>query len=580
MPARISTRVALLVGLCLAVLLAMTAATLQGLARSGDTLRSVDADRGAALQALQRLRVAQGDARASLAQALREATPAAAAEAAARIEAGIGAASRHRRTLEGAARGAEEGRLAREAAEALDALARDGLAPAAAALRAGHLKEATRLQADKVQPMAAAADRTLDALALPLVDGTRAQLAEATEQLAWLRALAWAACGGGVLLLLGFGIATARSLRRQLGAEPALAAAVADRIAGGDLGTPVVLQAGDAHSLMARLAAMQARLGELAAGALRQAERVAAASEAFAQGHKELRSRTEAQAGALQGTAAAMKDLDADVRRNAASACQANRLAQDATAVAVQGGEVVERVRDTMQGIDDASKRIADIIGAIDGIAFQTNILALNAAVEAARAGEQGRGFAVVAAEVRSLARRSADAAREIKGLIATSVERVEQGTALVDQAGATMGEVVEAIRRVTEIVGEISGAGSRQSEGVALVGAAVTQMGLTTQENAARVDECAVLAERLRQQAGQLLQAMSGFGLQAPAAPAATAPPIVDDALPAATPAASPAPLERRGPHRAANVARLDFGAKATPPAARALPAHTGTDD
>jgi methyl-accepting chemotaxis protein len=408
--------------------------------------------------------------------------------------------------------------------------------------------------------------------ALQAIDAVRS--GPQLSQLAWLRTLTLAVLGGGTLLLLALGVATAGALQRQLGGEPALAAAVADRIAGGDLDTPVAIETGDQASLMARLSAMQARLRGTSDIAQRLAGQVAAASEDFAQGHQEVRRRTGAQAGALQRTAASMKDLDADVRRSADHACQAHRLAQGASTVAVQGGAVVERVMDTMKGIDADSKRIADIIGVIDGIAFQTNILALNAAVEAARAGEQGRGFAVVAAEVRNLARRSADAAREIKGLITTSVERVEQGTTLVDQAGATMGEVVEAIRRVTEIVGEISTASTRQREGVSRVGEAVTQMGLSIHESAALVEDSAARAEQLRLQAGQLRQAMSGLRLQAPTAAADDRPTFAIDSLPAA------APVERRGPQCAANIARPDFGAKAAGPASRALPAHTGTDD
>jgi methyl-accepting chemotaxis protein len=219
----------------------------------------------------------------------------------------------------------------------------------------------------------------------------------------------------------------------------------------------------------------------------------------------------------------------------------------------------VGQVVDTMKSIDAASKRIADIVGVIDGIAFQTNILALNAAVEAARAGEQGRGFAVVAAEVRSLAQRSADAAREIKGLIGASVERVEQGTALVDQAGATMGEVVTAIRRLTDIMGEISSASGAQSAGMTQVGEAVKRMEQATQQSGTRVEHSAAAALSLQQQATRLLQAVAAFKADADEAP-------VDP------------PLERRGRNRAHNVTRPDFGARAAAP--RLTPAATGTDD
>jgi methyl-accepting chemotaxis protein len=243
-------------------------------------------------------------------------------------------------------------------------------------------------------------------------------------------------------------------------------------------------------------------------------ENVATASAQIAQGNQDLSGRTEQQASALQQTAATMDELGSTVRNNADNAAQANQLALGASSVAVKGGAVVGQVVETMKGINDSSRKIADIIGVIDGIAFQTNILALNAAVEAARAGEQGRGFAVVASEVRSLAQRSADAARQIKTLITASVERVDQGTALVGQAGKTMDEIVGAIQRVSDIVGEISSASAEQSSGVAQVGQAITQMDQTTQQNAALVEESASAAMSLQQQAQQLVQAVAVFRL------------------------------------------------------------------
>jgi methyl-accepting chemotaxis protein len=314
----------------------------------------------------------------------------------------------------------------------------------------------------------------------------------------------------GVPLLLVWGGAIARSIVRQLGAEPDEAAALARRLAAGELDTPVALRPDDTNSLMAGLQGLQAGLGEARERLCRNAEQVAAASALLAQGHDDLRTRTGQQAGALQQTASSMSRLSATVEHNADKVRQANQAALGASGVALQGGQVVGQVVDTMKSIDAASKRIADIVGVIDGIAFQTNILALNAAVEAARAGEQGRGFAVVASEVRSLAQRSADAAREIKGLIGASVERVEQGTALVDQAGATMGEVVHAIRRVTDIMGEISAASSAHSAGMAQVGEAVQRMDQATQQNARLAERSADAADSLQQRTAQLLQAVT----------------------------------------------------------------------
>jgi len=264
--------------------------------------------------------------------------------------------------------------------------------------------------------------------------------------------------------------------------------------------------------LLAALAQMQASLAQVVNTVRDGSDHVATASAEIAQGNNDLSQRTEQQASALQQTAASMEQLGSTVRQNADNARQADVLARTASEVAQRGGAAVAQVVDTMRGINDSSKQIADITGVIDGIAFQTNILALNAAVEAARAGEQGRGFAVVAGEVRILAQRSADAARQIKSLIAVSVERVEQGTRQVDEAGTTMTDVVGSIERVTHIMGEISAASSEQSTGVRQVGEAVTQMDQATQQNAALVEQSAAAAESLKQQAHQLVDAVAVF--------------------------------------------------------------------
>jgi methyl-accepting chemotaxis protein len=298
----------------------------------------------------------------------------------------------------------------------------------------------------------------------------------------------------GAALLLGLGLAVliTRHLIGQLGGEPATAVAVARAVAAGDLTTPIHLRSGDTVSLMARLQEMQGSLARAVTEVRLGSDSVATASQQIAQGNQDLSGRTEQQASALQQTSATMEQLGTTVRHNADSARQANQLALGASSVAERGGQMVGQVVQTMKGINDSSRRIADIIGVIDGIAFQTNILALNAAVEAARAGEQGRGFAVVASEVRSLAKRSADAAREIKTLISASVERVEHGSEQVDQAGKTMTEIVAAIARVTAIVAEISSASAEQSTGVGQVSEAVQQMDQATQQNAALVEESA----------------------------------------------------------------------------------------
>jgi methyl-accepting chemotaxis protein len=293
------------------------------------------------------------------------------------------------------------------------------------------------------------------------------------------------------------------------------AVAVARSVASGDLSTQFEVSGDNemAHLLTA-MRDMQSSLIELVHNVRQGAHGVATSSTEIAQGNQDLSSRTESQASALEETAASIEELSSQVKHNAENALQANQLASSAASVAVRGGEVVGRVVNTMKAINDSSKRISDIIGVIDGIAFQTNILALNAAVEAARAGDQGRGFAVVASEVRSLAGRSADAAKEIKSLINASVERVAQGTVLVDEAGTTMTEVVNSIRKVSDLVGKISSANSEQAAGMAQVGDAVTQLDQATQQNAALVEQMAAAASSLKSQAGELVHTVAVFNL------------------------------------------------------------------
>lgn len=329
--------------------------------------------------------------------------------------------------------------------------------------------------------------------------------AEAT--LNWLVGLV----GAVALALTLFSWSVATTLRRRV----AVARESSERVRDGDFTQPVIDDARDEFSpLMAAMGDMQETLSKVVATVRGNADSVATASAQIAQGNHDLSQRTEEQASALEETAASMEQLSATVKQNADNARQANQLSLSASNVAVQGGEVVGEVVHTMKGINESSRRIAEIIGVIDGIAFQTNILALNAAVEAARAGEQGRGFAVVASEVRSLAQRSAGAAKEIKTLITASVDQVERGSALVDKAGTTMQEVVSSIQRVNDIMGEISSASTEQSEGVSQVGDAVSQMDQTTQQNAALVEESAAAAASLKTQAEQLVQAVALFKL------------------------------------------------------------------
>ena len=326
----------------------------------------------------------------------------------------------------------------------------------------------------------------------------------------------WLVIGLSVLMVGLCGL-LARSIVRTILQATDDARRMAERIAAGDL-SPEPLRAGEDElgRMVQAMEAMRLSLTEVVGTVRENAVSVAAASAQIAQGNIDLSSRTEQQAAALQQTAATMDQLGSTVSHNADQAREADGLAREASTLASRGGEMVSQVVGTMGGISEASRKIGDIIGVIDSIAFQTNILALNAAVEAARAGEQGRGFAVVATEVRNLAQRSAEAAREIKALISTSVERVEQGVSLVDQTGRSVGEVVASIRRVSDIVAQISAASAEQSTGVAQVGQAVTQMDRATQQNAALVEQSAAAAGTLKSQAEQLVDAVARFRIAA----------------------------------------------------------------
>ena len=326
----------------------------------------------------------------------------------------------------------------------------------------------------------------------------------------------WLVIGLSVLMVGLCGL-LARSIVRSILQATDDARRMAERIAAGDL-SPEPLRAGEDElgRMVQAMEAMRLSLTEVVGTVRENAVSVAAASAQIAQGNIDLSSRTEQQAAALQQTAATMDQLGSTVSHNADHAREADGLAREASTLASRGGEMVSQVVGTMSGISEASRKIGDIIGVIDSIAFQTNILALNAAVEAARAGEQGRGFAVVATEVRNLAQRSAEAAREIKALISTSVERVEQGVSLVDQTGRSVGEVVASIRRVSDIVAQISAASAEQSTGVAQVGQAVTQMDRATQQNAALVEQSAAAAGTLKSQAEQLVDAVARFRIAA----------------------------------------------------------------
>ncbi|WP_342065563.1 methyl-accepting chemotaxis protein [Achromobacter kerstersii] len=327
-----------------------------------------------------------------------------------------------------------------------------------------------------------------------------------------LKALAILGLIGAVVTGVMFMIT--RSVSRSLGGDPTYAAGIAGRIASGDLSHAVDVDHNDTRSMISAMAKMQENLAQVIGGIRAGAESLNGAAREMSAGNLDLSSRTEEQAASLEETAASMEELTATVRQNAGSAEQAVQLAQAASGIAARGGEVVGKVVTTMDGITDSSRRIAEIIGLIDSIAFQTNILALNAAVEAARAGEHGKGFAVVATEVRNLAQRSAQAAKEIKDLIDDSVDKVSTGANLVNQAGQTMAEIVQAVQRVTHIVGEITVASREQTSGIEQVSVAVAQMDQMTQQNAALVEQVAAVAASMESQVGGLYASVSAFKL------------------------------------------------------------------
>ncbi|MDI1261108.1 methyl-accepting chemotaxis protein [Aquabacterium sp.] len=343
---------------------------------------------------------------------------------------------------------------------------------------------------------------------------SKEMLAQAEAEYARQRNILLSVCLVAFAAAAGLGWAIIRSLMQALGAEPKDLNAAVLQVASGDLSNVTGADRAPASSVLAAVGRMQQDLSKIVAQVRASSDSIATGSAQIAMGNADLSQRTEEQASNLEQTAASMEQLSGTVKNSAATASQANHLAEGASAAALKGGKAVSTVVDTMHDITASSKKITDIIGVIDGIAFQTNILALNAAVEAARAGEQGRGFAVVASEVRSLASRSADAAKEIKALIGASVEKVEIGSRQVNEAGESMTEIVSQIRHVSQLISELSTASVEQATGISQVGDAVTQLDQVTQQNAALVEESAAAAESLKHQAAALAEVVSVFRL------------------------------------------------------------------
>jgi methyl-accepting chemotaxis protein len=548
---KISTRLTLLIGILSVMLILVGGIGLFGIDQSNGALKSVYEDRTAPMGELSEIQGLLLRNRLAIANAQIDPTPEVISKDTAEVEANIATIGKIWESYMATRHTPEEAVLAKKFAEDRARFVNEGLKPAVAALRANDIASAYRVMTEKIRPLYAPVQSGIDALTKLQLDVAKQEYTHAAARYDTIRLASIAMIIASVLFAALLGLTLVRGISQAL--QQAIGAANA--VAQGDLGHAIQARGKDeVAQLLDALARMQDALRKVVSRVRHGSESVASASAQIASGNSDLSARTESQASALEETAASMEELGSTVKQNADNARQANQLAQSASTVAIKGGEVVAQVVDTMKGINDSSRKINDIISVIDGIAFQTNILALNAAVEAARAGEQGRGFAVVASEVRSLAGRSAEAAKEIKTLITDSVSRVEQGTALVDQAGTTMTEVVGSIRRVTDIMGEISAASSEQSAGVGQIGEAVTQMDHATQQNAALVEEMAAAAASLRAQAQDLVQTVAVFKLSAqdtqaayraaPSAPTAqaVAPRQVAAASKPATPTKAPA--------------------------------------
>ena len=510
---KISTRLSLLIGLLSMLLVSVGGIGLWGMSSSNEGLQTVYEDSVVPLEQLAEIQRRQLLNRLAIQEAMLDATPEQARSAADAVAQNKAAIDKLWASYMATQHTDEERQLARRFAEARGRFVQEGLLPTLNALLAANAGAAQQLER-QARLLYAESAKALEALMALQIDVAKQEHEAASRHFETIRLASILSIAAGLLFGVLFGYLIVRGIGRQLGTEPAVAAALAESVAKGDLSVDIQLREGDSTSLLASLKTMRDGLSTVVSHVRQNAEDVAIASGQIAQGNLDLSQRTEEQASALEETAASMEQLTATVKQNAESARQASQLAMGASGVATQGGEVVSRVVDTMKRINDSSARIADIISVIDGIAFQTNILALNAAVEAARAGEQGRGFAVVASEVRTLAQRSANAAKEIKTLISASVERAEEGTRLVDQAGATMSEIVQSIRRVNDIVGEISSASTEQSAGIAQIGEAVAQLDQSTQQNAALVEEGSAAAEGLKSQAHKLVQTVATFRL------------------------------------------------------------------
>ena len=505
----IKTRLVLLVGSLLILLIAAASFTVFRMKASYESLGSLYNDRVVALEQLKHVADEYGNGVVDVAHKVGSGSMTGSAGAA-RVKAAQAKIARRWKDYLATELDDQELPLVKQAAP-LMAKADEVTGQLVALLDRGDAEGVRTLAANTLYPAIDPVADVIEKLALVQLDGAAAEYHAAQKLytvVLWTTLAVSAAVLAAATLV---GLSLIRSITRGIG----IAVKVAQTVAAGDLGSHIVVDRGDEiGTLLGALKLMNTSLVAIVGDVRNASESIATGSAQIAHGNADLSQRTEEQASNLQQTAASMEKLTATVKHNADTARRASELAESASTVAAQGGAVVGQVVATMDGITDSSKKITDIIGVIDGIAFQTNILALNAAVEAARAGEQGRGFAVVASEVRSLAQRSATAAKEIKVLIGESVGKVENGTRLVADAGRTMGDIVDQVKRVSQLITEISEASGEQSTGIGQIGDAVAQLDQVTQQNAALVEESAAAAESLRLQAESLARTVATFRL------------------------------------------------------------------
>ncbi len=510
---KISTRLSVLIGFMALLLVAIGGVGLYGMSQSNAALQRVYTDRTVPIGAMGDIGALLLSNRVAIATAQITPTPEVIAGSLAAVDKNLADIDKLWKAYMATAMTSDETRLAASFQASLETYLKDGVQPTLLALKAGNVEEAQTIAVSRIRPLSVPVSKALRELKTLQVTEAQREFEEAEAAYATILTASIICMVLGLVAASAFGLLISRSVTRPIQEAVQLAQAVA----AGDLTTRIeVKTTEETGQLLSALKAMSEGLVGIVGNVRQSSDSIATGSAQIATGNADLSQRTEEQASNLEQTAASMEQLTATVKQNADTAQQASRLAISASDAAAKGGQVVGQVVGTMAQITASSKKISDIIGVIDGIAFQTNILALNAAVEAARAGEQGRGFAVVASEVRSLAQRSANAAKEIKTLISESVEKVEAGSALVGHAGQSMDDIVHQVQRVNDLIAEISSASIEQTQGIGQVGDAVNQLDQVTQQNAALVEESAAAAESLRHQAARLAEVVGVFRLNA----------------------------------------------------------------